>query len=140
MPFLPYPGFFVALSEAANRDVRPYFSHFKLFPSGGTVVYLDSLKLPKWDMTYWVQPKETITEKNIPLTIPCGSADLLSFAKESGIRWYPVSAAGGKVVYRDKGEAVYTPVPGFSGVDTLTYELLNEYGMTVKKTLKITVK
>lgn len=132
--------YLIALSEAANRDVRPYFAHFKLFPSGGTVVYLDSLKLPKWDMTYWVQPKETITEKNIPLTIPCGSADLLSFAKESGIRWHPVSAAGGKVVYRDKGEAVYTPAPGFSGVDTLTYELLNEYGMTVKKTLKITVK
>ncbi len=132
--------YLIALSVAANRDVRPYFAHFKLFPSGGTVVYMDSLKLPKWDMTYWVQPKETITEKNIPLTIPCSSADLLSFAKESGIRWHPISAEGGKVVYRDKGEAVYTPAPGFSGVDTLTYELSNEYGMTVKKTLKITVK
>ena len=132
--------YLIALSVAANRDVRPYFAHLKLFPSGGTVVYMDSLKLPKWDMTYWVQPKETVTEKNTPITIPCSSADLLSFAKESGIRWHPVSAEGGKVVYRDKGEAVYTPAPGFSGVDTLTYELSNEYGMTVKKTLKITVK
>ncbi len=132
--------YLIALSVAAQRDVRPYFAHFKLFPSSGTYIYLDSLKLPKWDMTYWVQPKQTTTEKNIPLTIPCGNAELLSFAKGSRIHWVPESAHGGKVLYRDKGEALYTPAPGFSGVDTLTYELSNEYGVTVKKSINITVK
>lgn len=91
-------------------------------------------------MTYLVQPKQTTTQKNTPLTIPCGSAELLSFAKGSRIHWISESAHGGKVIYHDKGEAVYTPAPGFSGVDTLTYELANEYGDTVKKSINITVK
>ena len=110
-----------------------------MFPSSGTVVYLDSQKLPKWDMTYWVQPKETSTKKNTPLTIPCSKSDLLSFAKDSRILWRSDTAQGGKVEYLDKGEAIYTPAPGFTGVDTLTYELANEYGTTVKKTIKIKV-
>ncbi|MEE1265803.1 MAG: Ig-like domain-containing protein, partial [Akkermansia sp.] len=131
--------YLIALSAAAGRDVRPYFAHFKMYPSSGTVVYMDSLNLPKWDMTYWVQPKETSTPKNTPLAIPCSKAELLSFAKESRILWRPATAQGGKVEYRDKGEAVYTPAPGFSGVDTLTYELSNEYGTTAKKTLRIKV-
>ncbi len=131
--------YLISLSEAAGRDVRPYFAHFKLFPSCGTNLYLDSLKLPKWDMTYWVQPKETGTGKNMSLTIPCGKDTLLSFAKESRILWLSTTAKGGKVEYRSKGEAVYTPAPGFSGEDTLTYELYNEYGITVKKTLTIKV-
>jgi hypothetical protein len=120
--------------------VRPYFAHFKLYPSSGTNVYLNSLKLPKWDMTYWVQPEQTTTDKNTALTLPCGNAELLSFAKGSRIQWHPVSAHGGKVQYRGEGEAIYTPAPGFSGVDTLTYELANEYGVTVKKSINITVK
>jgi hypothetical protein len=132
--------YLIALSVAAQRDVRPYFANFKLFPSSGTNVYLDSLKLPRWDMTYWVQPKQTTTEKNTPLTLPCGNAELLSFAKDSRIHWIPESAQGGKVLYLNKGEAIYTPAPGFSGVDTLTYELSNEYGVTVKKSINITVK
>lgn len=132
--------YLIALSVAAQRDVRPYFAHFKLFPSSGTNVYLDSLNLPKWDMTYWVQPEQTTTEKNTPLTIPCSNTELLSFAKGSRIHWHPGTAHGGKVLYRDKGEALYTPAPGFSGVDTLTYELGNEYGTTVRKSLHITVK
>ena len=132
--------YLIALSVAAQRDVRPYFANFKLFPSSGTNVYLDSLKLPKWDMTYWVQPQQTTTEKNTPLTLPCGNAELLSFAKGSRIHWIPESAQGGKVLYLAKGEVIYTPAPGFSGVDTLTYELSNEYGLTVKKSINITVK
>ncbi len=131
--------YLIALSAAAGRDVRPYFAHFKMFPSSGTVVYMNAQKLPKWDMTYWVQPKETSTKKNTPLTIPCGKADLLGFAKDSRIIWRPDTAQGGKVEYLDKGEAIYTPAPGFTGVDTLTYELANEYGTTVKKTIKIMV-
>lgn len=132
--------YLIGLSVAAQRDVRPYFAHFKLYPSSGTNVYLNSLKLPKWDMTYWVQPEQTTTDKNSALTLPCGNAELLSFAKGSRIQWHPVSAHGGKVQYRGKGEAIYTPAPGFSGVDTLTYELANEYGVTVKKSINITVK
>lgn len=132
--------YLIALSAAAGRDVRPYFAHFKMIPSSGTVIYMDAQKLPKWDMTYLVHPKETTTAKNTALTIPCGQSELLSFAKESRILWLPTTAGGGKVEYHAKGEAVYTPAPGFSGVDTLTYELANEYGPTVRKTLKITVK
>ena len=132
--------YLIALSVAAQRDVRPYFAHFKMYPSSGTNVYLDSLKLPKWDMTYWVQPEQTTTDKDTPLILPCGNAELLSFAKGSRIQWAPASAHGGKVQYQDKGEATYTPAPGFSGVDTLTYELANEYGVTVKKSINITVK
>ncbi len=132
--------YLIALSEAAGRDVRPYFAHFKLFPSSGTVVYLDKQKLPKWDATYWVQPKQTSTSKNTPLTLPCGAAELLSHAKGSGIRWQKNTAKGGKVEYLPKGEAIYTPAPGFSGVDTLTYELSNEYGTTARKTIEITVE
>ena len=132
--------YLIALSVAAGRDVRPYFAHFKMFPSGGTVMYLNSLNLPKWDMTYLAEPKVTVAEKNTTLTIPCGAPELLSFAKDSRIHWVKQTAEGGTVVYHEKGEAFYTPAPGFSGVDTLTYELSNEYGVTVKKTLKITVK
>lgn len=132
--------YLIGLSEAAQRDVRPYFAHFKLFPSAGAARYLDALKLRPWDLTYLVQPEQKTTAADTPLSIPCGQAQLLSFAKDSAIHWEPATAKGGKVTPNGKGSAIYTPPTGFTGVDVLTYRLSNQYGDTVTKKMQITVE
>lgn len=131
--------YLIGLSEAAKRDVRPYFAHFKMIPSAGATEYLDNLKLPRWDLTYWLQPGVTTTKPGVPLAIPCGKETLLSYAGKSRIKWSPTTASGGTVVSKG-GKAVYTPAPGFKGTDVLKYQLSNEYGKTSRKVLKITVK
>ena len=131
--------YLIGLSEAAKRDVRPYFAHFKLMPSAGAAAYLDEKNLPKWDLTYWMLPENTQIQKNQSLTLPCGEDSLRSFAKNPGIKWNDTSAKGGTVVCK-KGKAVYTPKPGFKGTDTLKYTLTNEYGKSVQKSLKVSVK
>lgn len=132
--------YLIGLSEAAGRDVRPYFAHFKMFPSAGAARLLDELKLPKWDKTHLVQPAVCETRKNKALTIPSSADKLLSFAKDSKITWRASTAAGGSVKTHGNGDAVYTPKHDFTGQDTLTYELSNEYGKTVEKELQIIVK
>lgn len=131
--------YLIGLSEAAKRDVRPYFAHFKMFPSEGATTYLDKLKLPKWDMTYLVQPESLRTRANRPLTIACGEKELLSFARKSSIQWYPVSRRGGSVTMRGKDKAVYTPREGFTGEDAIRYRVFNEHGM-VQKVMTINVE
>ena len=132
--------YLVALSEAAGRDVRPYFAHFKMFPSEGAASLLDKLKLPRWDITYLVQPESTTISRNTSLTIPCGTEQLLSFAGKSSIKWHAATAKGGRVDYKGGAKAVYTPKADFTGVDTLRYELLNEYGRMVEKEMEIKVE
>ena len=131
--------YLIGLSEAAKRDVRPYFAHFKMFPSAGAAAYLDKLNLPKWDITYLVQPESLSTLKNVPMTIPCGPDKLLSFAKKSTIKWHPVTENGGRVTMQGKGQAVYKPLDGFTGTDVLRYQVSNEYG-SVEKEMRITVE
>lgn len=132
--------YLIGLSQAARRDVRPYFAHFKLFPSEGAASHLDGLKLPKWDLSYLVQPEQTTTGRNEPLAIPCGKAQILSFARRSRIKWNPTTAQGGTVTLRKPGEAVYTPAPDFTGEDIISYHLSNHQGKGVEKKLRITVK
>lgn len=132
--------YLIGLSEAAKRDVRPYFAHFKMFPSDGAAKHLDNLKLPKWDLTYLALPEIRQTAKNTPMYIACGKKDLLSFAKKSSISWKSTTAKGGKVKRQRNGTAVFIPADNFTGVDTLSYRLSNEYGRTVEKQLKITVE
>ena len=132
--------YLIGLSEAAKRDVRPYFAHFKMFPSDGAARHLDQLKLPKWDLTYLSTQKKLNTKKNTPLSIECGKDALLSFAQKPGIKWAPTSRRGGKVSFKGGDKAVYTPKAGFTGVDVLTYELTNEHGKGVKKTIEVIVK
>lgn len=131
--------YLIGLSEAAGRDVRPYFAHFKMFPSDGAARHLDSRKLPEWDLTYLVQPEVLTTPQGTALNIPCGAAQLLSFAEGSDIRWKPESANGGTVT-RKGDTAVYTPKSGFRGVDVLYYRTSNQYGKNVVKELRITVE
>ncbi len=131
--------YLIGLSEAAKRDVRPYFAHFKLFPSSGAAAYLDAKKLPKWDLSYWLLPEVTSTKPGVSLSIPCGKNTLLSFARSAAIKWMPKTAMGGTVEM--KGEtAVYTPAPGFKGKDTLKYQLSNEYGKMPRREIEISVK
>ena len=132
--------YLIGLSESAQRDVRPYFAHFKLFASEGAAAYLNNKKLPKWDLTYLAQPKELRTAKNTPFSIACGSAELLSFAEKSRIEWVPSTQMGGNVSMQDNGHAIYTPKPGFSGVDVLKYTLYNHYGQSAVKEMHITVE
>ena len=132
--------YLIGLSEAAKRDVRPYFAHFKLFPSDGAARHLDKLKLPKWDLTYLPLQKTYHTAKNEPLRIPCGKSALLSLAQNPGIEWAATTQQGGKVSFKGGDEAVYTPKAGFTGVDVLTYELTNEYGKGGKKTIEVVVE
>lgn len=131
--------YLIGLSEAAKRDVRPYFAHFKMFPSAGAARYLDNLKLRKWDLSYLVRPDVLQTKAGEPLIIPSGQGQLLSFASGSRIKWKPTSARGGTVSHQRNGNAVYSPKPGFSGVDTLVYVLSNQYGVTVEKKLEVKV-
>ncbi|MBQ2814952.1 MAG: M60 family metallopeptidase [Akkermansia sp.] len=132
--------YLIGLSEAAKRDVRPYFAHFKLFPSDGAARYLDKLRLPRWDLTYLVRPESASTAQDQPLVIPCGEARLLSFAKQSRIRWNDSSGQGGRVTWLDKETVMYTPKPGFRGEDVLRYQLFNEHGKTVEKEFVVTVE
>ena len=131
--------YLIGLSEAAKRDVRPYFAHFKMFPSAGAAAYLDKLGLTKWDMTYLVQPEKLSTVKNVPLSLACGRNELLSFAKKSSIQWHPVSKMGGRVSMQGKDKAVYTPLDGFTGEDTIRYRVANEFGF-VDKEMRIVVE
>ncbi len=131
--------YLIGLSEAAQRDVRPYYAHFKMFPSAGAAKHLDALALPKWDLSYLAQPETTTTKSGTALSIPCGNTELLSFAKGSEIKWKSTTAQGGKVKCKG-GKATYTPAAGFTGVDTLTYQITNECGQCAVKTLKITVE
>ncbi len=132
--------YLIGLSQAAKRDVRPYFAHFKMFPSMGAAKYLNALRLPKWDLTYYVQPEVLCTPKNASLSLPVSAGRLLSFAKRSQIQWVPTSAKGGKVAMMGKGDAVYTPPTNFTGTDVVSYVLSNQYGKTVEKQLQITVE
>lgn len=132
--------YLIGLSEAAQRDVCPYFAHFKLFPSEGAAKYIANLGLKKWDLTYLVQPEEKKTKKNVSLTIPCAPEKLLSFAKGSKVEWEPSSAKGGRVTINTYGNAVYSPKPGFAGKDIITYTLSNEYGNVVTKKMEIAVE
>lgn len=131
--------YLIGLSEAARRDVRPYFAHFKMFPSDGAAAYLNKLKLPPWDLTYLVQPAPAETTKNVSLTIACGENELLSFAKKAAIQWHPVSKMGGRVTMQGKSHAVYAPLDGFTGEDTIRYRVSNEVG-AVDKEMRIMVE
>lgn len=131
--------YLIGLSEAARRDVRPYFAHFKMYPSDGAAAYLNKLKLPPWDMTYLVQPEAARTYKNVSLPIACGKNELLSFAKKSAIQWHPVSKMGGRVTMQGKSRAVYTPLEGFTGEDTIRYRMMNDVG-SVDKEMRIIVE
>lgn len=131
--------YLIGLSEAAGRDVRPYYAHFKMFPSDGAARHLDALQLPKWDLTYLVQPEVLTTPQGTPLSIPCDNTRLLSFAEGSEVCWKPETANGGTV--SRKGDiVVYTPKTGFRGVDVLHYQLSNQYGKNAVKELRITVE
>ena len=132
--------YLIGLSEAAQRDVRPYFAHFKMFPSEGAALHLDNLKLKPWDATYFTAPAETRVARNQKLSIPCGPDTLLGFAKQNGIRWKKMTAAGGTVVRKGGNKVIYTPSPDFSGVDYITYEVFNQYGCCAQKQLKVLVK
>ncbi|MBQ8376281.1 MAG: M60 family metallopeptidase [Akkermansia sp.] len=132
--------YLIGLSEAAKRDVRPYFAHFKLFPSDGASRYLDELRLTPWDLTYLVRPESATIAQDKPLAIPCGKDRLLSFAKHPRIKWKDSSSQGGRVVRQDKGMVIYTPRPGFRGEDVLRYKLFNEHGKTVEKEFVVTVE
>lgn len=132
--------YLIGLSQAAGRDVRPYFAHFKLYVSENAAAYLDSLQLPAWDKTYLVQPTVLEIPENSVLSIPCGKAELLGYAAGPRIEWEPQTACGGTIMtYRD-GHTLYAPKENFTGEDTLIYHLYNVHGKSVKKQLKIQVK
>ncbi len=132
--------YLIGLSQAAGRDVSPYFAHFKMFPSAGASKYLAQLRLPKWDLTYYARPEVTRTPKNAALMLPGSPKHLLSFAEKSQIQWAAASAKGGKIARLGKDNVVYTPPANFIGTDVISYTLSNQYGKTVEKKLEITVE
>ena len=132
--------YLIGLSQAAGRDVRPYFAHFKLYVSENAAAYLDSLQLPAWDKTYLVQPTVLEIPENSVLSIPCGKTELLGYAAEARIEWEPQTACGGTIMTHRDGHTLYTPKENFTGEDTLIYHLYNVHGKSVKKQLKIRVK
>lgn len=131
--------YLIGLSEECQRDVRPYFAHFKLKPSAGAAEYLDKKAFPKWDLSYLPMDAALTTPSNMPLTIPNPGQSVLSMAGPTKISWNTRTVNGGIVRVSPTGDVVYTPKQGFSGEDRISYVLKNPVGTSPVKYLPVNV-
>ncbi len=131
--------YLIGLSEECQRDVRPYFEHFKLRPSAGAAEYLDKKAFPKWDLSYLAVDTIPSTAADTPLTIPNLNQSILSMAGPTKISLNSRTVNGGTVKFSPNGDVEYTPKQGFTGEDRISYVLKNPVGTSPVKYLPVQV-
>lgn len=126
----------VMLSEQAGQDIRPYMGHFQLKPSPKVSVYMDSMKLPKWDLLY-APGRSVIISADKSVSIAAPEKTALTWAK--GVtRTSLGKVKNGKLT--DNGDTLtYTPAKGFTGRETVSYSLKAQNGGAVDGELEIYV-
>ena len=79
------------------------------------------------------------TTVGVPVGVPILNVDHGSLQPGSVIITSP--PANGTVAWNDETEeAIYTPNPGWSGIDTFTYTVFDAYGQPLSETVTITVR